>query len=75
MRWENGQNYPKFKTLDLVCQAFGMTPEELGFAPTTLPVKTTEETPAVIRYAPQLPHQRSNGDASLLFLLVHLPCQ
>ncbi len=36
IRWEQGQHTPQPGTLDLVCKAFGMSAEELGFA-TDLP--------------------------------------
>jgi transcriptional regulator with XRE-family HTH domain/tetratricopeptide (TPR) repeat protein len=31
IRWENGQNYPQPGTLGLVCRAFGLPAEDLGF--------------------------------------------
>jgi transcriptional regulator with XRE-family HTH domain/tetratricopeptide (TPR) repeat protein len=52
MRWENGQNYPQFKALDLVCQTFNMTPEELGFVSIPLPVKIVEEISSIIEPMP-----------------------
>lgn len=31
IRWENGQNYPQPGTLGLMCRAFGLSAEDLGF--------------------------------------------
>src|ERR1700738_3673430 len=31
-RWERGLQVPQLSTLDMVCKAFDMSPEELGFA-------------------------------------------
>src|SRR6266487_5071246 len=30
-RWERGLQLPQLETLDQLCEAFGMSPEELGF--------------------------------------------
>src|SRR5438067_1073223 len=43
VRWEQGQHTPQPGTLELVCKAFGMSAEELGFATSILQERSIVE--------------------------------
>jgi len=46
-RWERGLQVPQLETLDLLCKAFNMSPEELGFE-NAISVKRRTRTPEVV---------------------------
>ena len=54
MRWEQGQQNPSLFSLDALCEAFGMSPEELGFGHL---VNGND----ILNYKPRGP-KRSSGD-------------
>jgi transcriptional regulator with XRE-family HTH domain/tetratricopeptide (TPR) repeat protein len=45
-RWERGLQVPQLATLDQVCKAFGMSPDELGFADVISAKRRTKPDPA-----------------------------
>lgn len=41
-RWEYGEQHPRLSSLRLLCQAFGKSPQELGYERLTLPRERAE---------------------------------
>ncbi len=48
-RWERGLQLPQLETLDLLCKAFGLPPEELGFGNIIAAKRRTTEDAISIR--------------------------
>lgn len=68
-RWERGLQVPQLSTLDLVCKAFNMSPEELGFDHAIRAKRRSPSQPCSEQVSPD---DTSNGANSALTQMIGL---
>jgi tetratricopeptide (TPR) repeat protein/transcriptional regulator with XRE-family HTH domain len=61
-RWERGLQIPQLSTLDMVCRAFDMSPEELGFEQALIAKRRTKAASVKTSGPPSLPPVPPTGE-------------
>src|ERR1700738_658270 len=61
-RWERGLQVPQLSTLDMVCRAFGMSPEELGFEQALIAKRRTKTASVKTSDPPSIPPVPLTGE-------------
>ena len=61
-RWERGLQIPQLSTLDMVCRAFDMSPEELGFEQALIAKRRTKAKPIKVSDPPSTPPVSLSGE-------------
>ena len=81
-RWERGLQIPQLSTLDLVCKAFDMSPEDLGFGDAIIAKRRTKHQqesamvePVSNSACPSIPRIPSTGIYDCMPTIVHSLCK